>query len=322
VSPILQVAGFLGAAIASTGSVLWIGRRIRRRRHARREADRVLQVARNFDVNPADADALAEIGLLGRPRNPARATTDRSAFDAGAALYLTQVLLEGGDLWGAVLALSRLRRRLGFEEAVDSAALAPFLGKVRIAPPDSEGGLDGVVVDRRGGLRVVVAELPDARVSRGDLVRISSPDGKTTATLRVFCVDPAGAGVSLSLGSPTRDAPQVRLPTTIPAVVRTMRDGDPEPPAEATILDLSHGGACVRLPRPAGEGERVRLSFEAGSPVEIEATVVWSGPAGEGHWRAGMRFGEMTEASRGAILSFLTPAETDEARSVATGVGS
>jgi len=323
VIPIVELVGYLGIALLTAWAFFWISRAVRRARRARRDVGRVRQVAQAFDVNPADADVLADVSLLGSPRNPSTATTDRHTFDAGSALYLTQILLSGGDLWGAVLALSRLRRRFGFEEAGDSASLAPFLGRVLVIPPGTKEPLDGVVIDRRGGLRVVLATPADGRIVRGATLEVRNPDGNAAAQLAVFAIEPAGAGISLTLGSPTREAPQSRLPTMLPALLRRVREGDEETPEEATILDLSHGGACVRVPHSAREGEKVRMTFEAGSAgsVDVEATVVWSAPAGGGRWRTGVRFGDMPETSREAILAFLTPAETEKRRSVASGVG-
>ena len=298
---------FVVGAVALLRGAL-VARALRRRRAALRDAAEIDHVAQAFDVNPADAEILAEIALLGGPTNPTLAATDRRTFDSGSALYLIRIFLEGGDVWNSVLALARLRERLGFEGAKPRSPLPEFLGRVTVTPVGSKNAIVGVVVDRRGAVRLVVPTLPEGRLSPGELVELRTDGSGEPLSFRVAAIEPKETGVTLDLQPLSASANSPRVQTLLPVTVRRTAPTDTPPLGEATILDLSTGGACVRVTAPLEKEERVSLSFHLNpaTPIEVEGTVVWTAPAGSGRWRAGVRFDGASAAVRREILAVLS----------------
>ncbi|HKB14506.1 MAG TPA: PilZ domain-containing protein [Planctomycetota bacterium] len=302
------LVGWALAALLTLSAIAWILRSVRRRTVARRDVVRIRRVAQAFDVNPADADILTEVALLGGPLAPALATTDRRVFDAGAALYLVRIYLEGGDIWNPILALSRLRQRLGFEEDPGLSLFPAFLSPVTLVRPGGGAEVQGIVVDRRGAMRVVVKEVPEGAFAPGDPVEVRAAGRGEGLRFRLAEVRSSGDGATLILHSWSGAAGTPRAPALLPVVVRRPGRDEAAASEEGTILDLSVGGACVRLPSPVGVNEKLGLTLRFGSEtiIELEGTTVWTAPSGGGRWRAGVRFEGVPDATRREILAFLS----------------
>jgi hypothetical protein len=289
-------------------AIAWILRSVRRRTAARRDVIRIRRVAQAFDVNPADADILTEVALLGGPLAPALATTDHRVFDAGAALYLVRIYLEGGDIWNPVLALSRLRQRLGFEEDAGPSLFPAFLSAVTMTPAGSGIEVQGIVVDRRGSMRVVVKEVPEGAFAPGDPVEVRAAGRGEGLRFRLAEMRLSGDGATLILHPSSGPVGTPRTPALLPVTVRRPGRGEGASTEEGTILDLSAGGACVRLPSSVGVNEKLGLTIRLGadSVYELEGTTVWTAPSGGGRWRAGVRFEGVPEGTRREMLTFLS----------------
>ncbi|MGH7149709.1 MAG: PilZ domain-containing protein, partial [Planctomycetota bacterium] len=168
--------------------------------------------------------------------------------------------------------------------------------------------VQGIVVDRRGAMRVVVKEVPEGTFAPGDPVAVRAAGRGEGLRFRLAEVRSSGDGATLILHSWSGAAGTPRAPALLPVVIRRPGRDEAAAAEEGTILDLSVGGACVRLPSPIGVNEKLGLTIRFGveTIIELEGTTVWAAPSGGGRWRAGVRFEGVPDATRREILAFLS----------------